>query len=353
MWSVILGVLGNEFGSTDNVVNLVDEDAPVTEVIIDDGGDTQWCLAYNQYYHSINVIYKRVQPYLTPGRVVSSADHICDQDLLKSEYYQDFLRRRDIHYLMGVVVSATPTSRALLSLGRSRRFDAWTAAERDSLGFLRPHLQRAARLNSRFWEIREERDAILNRLPMGIIVLNESGTVKYANHAAEDIVRKKDGLYITPNGISAMVPGQSSKLRAMISGARSIANGEGVAGGGSLSISRSSSDRPLSVLVAPLMPTPVWALSQVPLVALYITDPDAVQPTSLERLASMFELTPAESRLAAQLLSGKSLGNAADELGITSETARVHLKRIFSKTNTCRQSELMRLLLSSPAALRD
>jgi len=86
---------------------------------------------------------------------------------------------------------------------------------------------------------------------------------------------------------------------------------------------------------------------------MFITDPEATQVTNLERLKALFNLTPAESRMASQLLQGKSVIEAADALGITRQTARVHLKRIFGKTYTGRQSELMRLLLNSPATLRD
>ena len=86
---------------------------------------------------------------------------------------------------------------------------------------------------------------------------------------------------------------------------------------------------------------------------MFISDPEAAQQTNLECLAATFGLTPAESRLADHFTQGKSLTESAEALGITQETARVHLKRIFEKTYTHRQGELMRLLLSSPAALRD
>jgi DNA-binding CsgD family transcriptional regulator len=44
---------------------------------------------------------------------------------------------------------------------------------------------------------------------------------------------------------------------------------------------------------------------------------------------------------------GSSLQAAADRLGIKIATARTHLHRIFVKTGTTRQAELMRLMLTS------
>jgi len=63
----------------------------------------------------------------------------------------------------------------------------------------------------------------------------------------------------------------------------------------------------------------------------------------------LFGLTPAESRLAGILMKGKSLAQAAEELDSSIATVRTHLKRIFSKTGTCRQPQLVYLLLTSLA----
>jgi DNA-binding CsgD family transcriptional regulator len=58
----------------------------------------------------------------------------------------------------------------------------------------------------------------------------------------------------------------------------------------------------------------------------------------------LFDLTPAEAKLAVLVAAGRSPGDAAVGLRITTETARTTLKRIFSKTGTHRQVELVALL---------
>ncbi|MBN9087895.1 MAG: helix-turn-helix transcriptional regulator [Reyranella sp.] len=62
-------------------------------------------------------------------------------------------------------------------------------------------------------------------------------------------------------------------------------------------------------------------------------------------MARAFGLSPAESRIATLVAGGLSPRQAADELGIVYETARAHLKAVFDKTGTHRQSELVALLL--------
>jgi DNA-binding CsgD family transcriptional regulator len=58
-------------------------------------------------------------------------------------------------------------------------------------------------------------------------------------------------------------------------------------------------------------------------------------------------MTPAEARLTALIVSGHSLHAAATCLSITKNTARTHMKRIYVKTETHRQVDLVRLLANS------
>jgi DNA-binding CsgD family transcriptional regulator len=60
----------------------------------------------------------------------------------------------------------------------------------------------------------------------------------------------------------------------------------------------------------------------------------------------MFGLTPAEAALARLLAQGHSLTEAAAHLCVTRETTRSRLKNIFEKTQTHRQAELVRLLVT-------
>jgi DNA-binding CsgD family transcriptional regulator/PAS domain-containing protein len=352
-WAEVLRLLGNEFRSTVNGFVLNDRNSPGGEVSASDSPDVKLVEEYNSYYCSKNVLLQRMSAMMKPRQLLNSSDVMHDSDLLATEYYEDFLRRWNIFYFLGGVITSDANSNAVLSLARSRKTGPFTSSELGLLTLVIPHFERAARLSGAFARFRQGRDEVLDRLPMGIIVLDESGKVEFFNRAAETILAKKDGLCWSSGGVSAVDPTQASRLAAAIKGAKLTATGKGLAGGGSLSITRSSAGLPLAVLVAPIMPSTASPLSRAPRVAMFITDPEATQVTNLERLKALFNLTPAESRMASQLLQGKSVIEAADALGITRQTARVHLKRIFGKTYTGRQSELMRLLLNSPATLRD
>jgi DNA-binding CsgD family transcriptional regulator len=68
-------------------------------------------------------------------------------------------------------------------------------------------------------------------------------------------------------------------------------------------------------------------------------------------LKNRFGLTPAEARLVLRLMAGDSLRAAANALGIQYETVRTHLKSIFQKTGTCRQAELVIVVVRAMSEL--
>jgi DNA-binding CsgD family transcriptional regulator len=61
-------------------------------------------------------------------------------------------------------------------------------------------------------------------------------------------------------------------------------------------------------------------------------------------LRQLFGLTRMESRVASIISTGASPEEAAENMGISFETARNHLKAVFAKTGTHRQGELVALL---------
>jgi DNA-binding CsgD family transcriptional regulator len=73
-------------------------------------------------------------------------------------------------------------------------------------------------------------------------------------------------------------------------------------------------------------------------------------PMPAQALAGLFQLTPAESQLLAALVGGASLASYAACRGVSLGTVRVQLKQVLGKTGASRQSELVRLVLSSAAA---
>jgi DNA-binding NarL/FixJ family response regulator len=82
-----------------------------------------------------------------------------------------------------------------------------------------------------------------------------------------------------------------------------------------------------------------------------VTDPDRTPAPDAELIRTMLSLTFSESLFVRRLVAGFSLEQAAAQLGLRSETVRTRLKIVFQKTNTHRQADLVRLVLTSVASL--
>jgi DNA-binding CsgD family transcriptional regulator len=103
----------------------------------------------------------------------------------------------------------------------------------------------------------------------------------------------------------------------------------------------------LSIQLAPIMPSSGWR-SVAPAgsaVALFVSDGDAARSRLLVAFAARYGLTRMESRVLAEIITGQGLPHVAETLQIGATTARSHLQKIFLKTGTAKQAELVRLFL--------
>jgi len=114
-------------------------------------------------------------------------------------------------------------------------------------------------------------------------------------------------------------------------------------------IQRQAGRRPF---VATMIPVPAAAVKPGdPAVIMYLFDPSHDHSDHLGAVCELYGLSQVETRLAHHLVSGKTLDEAAIAMRVKSPTARTYLKQIFSKTETHRQTELMRLLMLSTGRL--
>jgi DNA-binding CsgD family transcriptional regulator len=118
-----------------------------------------------------------------------------------------------------------------------------------------------------------------------------------------------------------------------------------------LLLPRPSGHRALEALVMPIRVPDRYLGGERTLGALFLSDPEQGMQSPHAVLRRFYGLKPAEAALACELASGHSLREAARHLGVTRGTARQRLQQVFTKTSTCRQASLVRLLLSGPAQL--
>ena len=88
------------------------------------------------------------------------------------------------------------------------------------------------------------------------------------------------------------------------------------------------------------------------LAAIFIQDPIVVPCFPGEAFAKLYGLTGSELRTLLAMAPGLSVKEAAELLGIGDTTARTHLQHIHEKTGTSKQTELLRLFMSSTPPIK-
>ena len=312
--------------------------------------DPEGVRLYNDYYWTIDPFLKvgTARNLFQAGLVTLGSSAIPFREFQKTEFYNDFGSHYGLTSGVTAVIQAKPPVSAVLSVSQ-RDGKSFGDAEVSLMQRLLPHVHRALKVHERMGELLQHRNAaedVIDRLPFGVMLLDASGQAVLVNYGARQILDAQDGLVLRNGTLVAASVAQTAALRALIAQATGAARGEGLGSGGALAIGRPSMKRPVQVLVTPLRTSGIDFSfgSAAPSIAVFISDPELTPLANDAILQQFFGLTPAEARLAILLLQHQSVEEAAESLDISLNTARTHLKKLFAKTSTRRQSELVRLL---------
>jgi len=184
---------------------------------------------------------------------------------------------------------------------------------------------------------------------VGAILLDRWGRIQDANDRARDMLRAKDGLGDHGGFLFPSRKADTSRLRRLL--ARVLPGADGEAEGGSMGIHRRSAP-PLALYATPMSgafsdfgPGSVAAL-------IMVADPLDKLEVDETQFPALLGLTPMQSRVAAFLTSGDTVQSISATLHLSPETVRWHIKQILGRLGLSRQADIIRLVLSTPGALK-
>ena len=188
-----------------------------------------------------------------------------------------------------------------------------------------------------------------NAVPIGMIITDENARILHLNRTAEDLVQQGRGLVIHNGMLSAKTKSDATRLRQTIGDVVSEARLGRGARPRALPLHRFAEMHPLSIVIKPMWcPDGGDPRKRIgPLANLIVADPDRRMEAPADLLRPFFDLTPAESVVLEQLVHGLTLQEIADTSGTSRNTVRNQLHIVFEKTGTSRQSELIKLVLST------
>lgn len=292
------------------------------------------------------------------GAVALGEELVPQDELLASIYYQEFLRPMGVGRICsGVVFEGAPgLPSTVLSIYRGPD-DPFALEDREFMRLLVPHLSRSLGLMHRLNHARYQAESLraaLNRLSVGVFLLNQHMDVIHANTAALQVLDRADGLQLDEQKrITAAGFQQSDGLRLEAWLARLVATPEPQRGSftDTFEVARSKPKARYSVQCCPLQPCDPLAQSEGAHHIVFVTDPHRLELPTPEQLQRQLGLTPAEARVTHAIVQGGSYSAVAQVLGVSEETIRTQIRATYAKTHTTDKASLTRMVLSLSKAI--
>jgi DNA-binding CsgD family transcriptional regulator len=273
-----------------------------------------------------------------PSAFVSDLELCTEEELAADPIYTDFVRPHGLSWTAGTVVP-TPTSDLIVfDLARKARDEPFEREAMQRLDAVRPDLARAALVSHRLG-LRSAADqaSALQHVGLPCAVLGRMGKVLALNEQFEDLAPR---IIFTAFGGVAL---EDQEANALVSAAVADLRYELRPGLRSIPVKATAEAPALVVHLVPVRRAAgdVFTRAEGLMVVTPVTIPEA--PLT-HILTGLFDLTPAEAKVARGIASGLNVEALAAQLNLSPATVRNQLNAVLSKTGTRRQAELTLLL---------
>ncbi|WP_137885809.1 helix-turn-helix transcriptional regulator [Pseudomonas sp. 2FE] len=313
------------------------------------GTSAEATASYNKHFFALD-------PFVDlPNRqVVTLEEVVSKDDWLNSEFYKSFLEPVDVFHILGADINTCDGAQCRIRISRGRASPAFDSEDKALLAQFIPHLERSIKIHMQLNRIETERNlyaGAVDQMAVGTIILDETGKVLQTNQVADRLIQAKDGLKLVNDGLQVGTARDTQEFRRLVKQSLLSQKSSNPSVVEALRVQRPSGRADLGIIVRSV-PLSAWSEGkQCPAVVIFISDPEQQSSAPQEIVRALFDFTPAETQLAMLLANGLTLDEASEQLGISRNTARAHLRSTFSKTGVTRQTMLVRLILRSVATL--
>ena len=342
-WPVVLDRTTKMFGAKDFAIGRFDTRTGQHDTI-STPIDPAFAQSYAEHWASQNFLWRKSAP-LPVGQLFSFETFIERDDLCRTGLFNEWFKPQGMDQSMGANLVSEGSTSVTTTIYRPASRAAFDPVERARFAALLPHLQRAVQIRTRLLQGEQDRAdlrATLAALDKPALLVDRDATILFANHHAEKLISA--GVLGGAGGRRLSPAAAEAEFLHLIGSALT----EG-GSGGRIAIRRALG-APITLLGAPLHEAASFLAKRTALIL--IDDPDhrAVSPPDQKLLRAAYNLTGAEAKVAAAVLSGSTLRQAADDLGISFSTVRTHLSHVFEKCNVNSQVRLVEALMKAGMA---
>ncbi len=354
-WSQALPLISSLGASTASSIVVNDRSGAGAAHIFEHGADQSYLRLYFEKLAATKALPAKTTVLDRVGDVATLTMLAGAREPLHSDFYVSWVKPLGFRDVMGVLVLKSGRRVAWFSVARSEIQAPYGQKELRLMGALSPHVCRALLISDalELQTVAATRlEETVDALSTGVILTEGQGRITYMNHSAERLLKSGSSLKATNGRLAAVQP----RARESFSRALSLSvEGKAPPTTGRHFIALPGAEG--AGFVANILPLQ-WHQGRNPLpslpgaAAVIVQDPAASAEIPTEALAELYGLTRAEGRVLELIARGQTPQDAADVLGVTLTTVKTHLQKVFAKTETARQAELVQLVTRMSPPLR-
>jgi DNA-binding CsgD family transcriptional regulator len=311
------------------------------------GDDPDYAQSYQDTYVKTNPLLLPMVLSAKTGDVVADSDLISIDEFRATRFYQEWAQPQGYLDAVSATLETSATGYTAVAVARHERDGLVDDEMKRRMRLLSPHFRRAATIG-RVIEVHRVEAATLcdalDGLSAGMFLLDAVGRIVHANVRGHTMLAEAAVIKETGGRLSATDPQGDKTLGEVLA----AADAGGVAVGmKSIAIPLLARDR--QRWAAHVLPLTSGArrqagLSYSAVAAVFVRKAALDLSSPLQTISDLYDLTPAERRVLIAIADIGGVPQAAPALGISETTVKTHLRRLYEKTGTRRQADLVKLL---------
>ena len=287
---------------------------------------------------------------------VAAGDILPYDEFVETRAYREWGRPQGFVDVLNVALDKTPTSAAMFCVFRHERNGRVDDEMRRRMRLIIPHVRRAVLIgrviNLKTGEAAAFADT-LDGLKDSLLMVDASGNIVHANASGHALLGEGTVLGAVGRRLTAGDPDIDAALRGIFAKA-----GEGDAAIGVDGVAVPLSARDAQRYVAHVLPLTSGARRRISrsysaVAALFIHKAALDSPSPPQVIAKAYKLTPTELRVLLAVVEIGGVPEVAEALGIAETTVKTHLGRLYEKTGSVRQADLVKLVAGYADPLAD
>ena len=281
------------------------------------------------------------------GEVSVYSDLMPPPELIETRFYQEWVEPQEWADNIFVTLEKSGTSLACLSVFRHESDGVADQAARHRMRLIVPHMRRAVLIGSAIERKTAEAAAFadtLDGVSAGMYLVDADGRIVHANASGQAMLKDRCALRAVGGRLAAIEAGADRELSQTLTTA---AAGDAAVGVKGIAVPLPARDG--ERYVAHVLPLTSGerrrsGASYDAVAALFVHKAGLESSSPPEAIARHYKLTPTELRVLLAIVQVGGVPEVADALGIGEATVKTHLHRLFAKTDTRRQADLVKLV---------